>query len=75
MFPLSLSPACLRQVTLALDSQALCCASGVEDILKLGPGEFDIAFAVQVSAYGFNSLKTFKCGMETLHSHAYGNLG
>lgn len=36
------------QVTLALDSQALCCASGVNDILSEGPGEFDIAFAVQV---------------------------
>lgn len=36
------------QVTLALDSQALCCASGVAEILDEGPGEFDIAFAVQV---------------------------
>ncbi|CAN0408621.1 unnamed protein product [Laminaria digitata] len=36
------------EVTLALDSQALCCASGVKEILEEGPGEFDIAFAVQV---------------------------
>ena len=36
------------QVTLALDSQALCCSSGVDEILKQGPREFDIAFAVQV---------------------------
>ncbi|CAM9493774.1 unnamed protein product, partial [Hapterophycus canaliculatus] len=35
------------KVTLALDSQALCCASGVNNILSEGPGEFDIAFAVQ----------------------------
>eukprot|EP00752_Nemacystus_decipiens_P009993 g8910.t1 len=35
------------EVTLALDSQALCCAGGVEEILKQGLEHFDIAFAVQ----------------------------
>eukprot|EP00903_Cladosiphon_okamuranus_P014188 g13183.t1 len=35
------------EVTLALDSQALCCAAGVEAILKQGLEEFDVAFAVQ----------------------------
>ncbi|CAN0082029.1 unnamed protein product [Scytosiphon promiscuus] len=34
-------------VTLALDSQALCCASGVDKILEQSWGEFDISFATQ----------------------------
>jgi len=38
-------------VTLALDSQALCCGTYVEDVLnQLRWEEFDIAFAVQVCA-------------------------
>lgn len=38
------------QVTLALDSQALCCANTVENVLnQLRWAEFDISFAVQVS--------------------------
>ncbi|CAM9466319.1 unnamed protein product [Ectocarpus sp. 12 AP-2014] len=35
------------EVTLALDSQALCCGTSVEDILTEGGEEFDVAFAVQ----------------------------
>lgn len=38
----------LPQVTLALDSQALCCSSRIDEVLKQGLQEFDIAFAVQV---------------------------
>lgn len=37
------------QVTLALDSQALCCGTSVKDILTEGGEEFDVAFAVQVN--------------------------
>lgn len=41
----------LPQVTFALDAGALCCSSRVDDLLKQGLQEFDIAFAVQVGGY------------------------